>query len=183
MARYVRFQSSDSINVFLKKYPQSSIYHKAYKLFYDFEYLEQTKDRSIAQYQRFLIQYSKNPNVYYAEKNLFAMISELHIADSIYTFIKKYATILTQQEAWKLLYSISMKAYNKQELIRFLEHYPEYPYSDVLLKEISLSDIQLFAVKNQEDKYGYIDSLGNWKILPIYDDALDFSEGWLLYVK
>jgi hypothetical protein len=176
-------QSSDSIALFLLQYPQSSLYHKAKKLFFDYQYNEQTKDKSIEQYRVFLKHYPKNPNITYAETNLFNSIKSLHSSDSIYHFIKNYSTVLTNENAWKLLYSTSVKSYNKEELTVFLNKYPDYPFNETILKEISLAQYILIPLKNADDKFGYIDTLGNWIIKPDYDEAFTFSEGFALVYK
>lgn len=177
LTRLINFQKSDSIQIFLSKFPESVLYSKAQKLFFDFEYNEQTHKKTREQYQKFLVHYKSNPNVFYAERNLLELTRQLHSTDSLYRFIKYFSTQTTQVEAWKLLYSSSMKTYNKQELTRFIELYPEYPFTQDVLKEINLSDIKLIPVKNSQERFGFIDTLGNWKILPQFDDALNFNEG------
>ena len=176
-------QSSDSITQFLLQYPQSSLYAKAKKLFYDYQYNEQTTHKSIYQYQLFIKQFPNNPNITFAENNLFNLIQPLHSSDSIYNFIKKYSTSLTTEAAWKLLYSTSVKSYSKEELTNFLVKYPDYPFNETIIKEISLAQNILLPLKNLEDKYGFIDTLGNWIIAPQYDDAMSFNEGFASVCK
>ncbi len=176
-------QSSDSVTLFLLQYPQSVLYAKAKKLFYDYQYNEQTTHKSIYQYQLFIKHFPSNPNVTFAESNLFNLIQPLHSSDSIYNFIKKYSTPLTTEAAWKLLYSTSVKSYSKEELTNFIEKYPDYPFNETILKEIALAQNILLPLKNPEDKYGFIDTLGNWVIIPEYDDASVFSEGFASVCK
>ena len=183
LTKAIASQSSEQITQFLLKYPQSHLYQKAQKLFFDFQYTEQTTDQSIRQYQVFIKQFPKNPNVSFAETNLFNLIQPFHSSDSIYNFIKHYSTELTREAAWKLLYSISVKSYNKEELSSFLSKYPDYPYNESILKEIALSQFILIPLKNTDDLFGFIDTLGNWIIKPQYDDASAFSEGFASVCK
>lgn len=176
-------QSSAQITLFLLQYPQSVLYTKAKKLFYDYQFVEQTFDKSINQYQLFIKHFPNNPNVTFAENNLFNLIQPLHLSDSIYNFIKKYSTSLTTEAAWKLLYSTSVKSYSKEELTNFLVKYPDYPFNETILKEISLAQTIILPLKNLEDKYGYIDTTGNWIITPEYDDASPFNEGFASVCK
>ena len=176
-------QSSALVTKFLLQYPQSSLYTKAKKLFYDYQYTEQTPDKSIYQYQLFIKQFPNNPNIAFAENNLFNLIQSLHSSDSIYNFIKKYSTSLTTEAAWKLLYSTSVKSYSKEELTNFLTKYPDYPFNETILKEIALAQNILLPLKNSEDKYGFIDTTGAWIIAPQFDDALAFSEGFASVCK
>lgn len=176
-------QSSSVVSDFLLQYPQSGLFQKAKKLFFDYQFFEQTPQKSIQQYQTFIKKFPNNPNISFAETNLYALIQPLHSSDSIYNFIKHYSTDLTKENAWKLLYSTSVKSYNKDELTNFLNKYPEYPYNESILKEISLSQNILIPLKNAREKYGYVDTLGNWIIKPQYDDASNFSEGFASVCK
>jgi hypothetical protein len=176
-------QSSKHIDEFLLQHPQSTLYQKAKKLFYDFQYTEETPDKTIYQYQKFIKQFPNSPNISFAEKNLFNLIQTFHSSDSLNNFIKNYSTSLTREAAWKLLYSTSVKSYNKEELSDFLMKYPDYPFNETILKEIALSENILLPLKNTDDKYGYIDTIGNWVISPQFDDALVFSEGFAVVSK
>ncbi len=179
----IALQSSEQVTQFLLQYPQSSLYTKAKKLFYDYQYNEQTPGKTIHQYQLFIKQYQNNPNVAFAENNLFNLIQPLHSSDSIYNFIKKYSTSLTAEAAWKLLYSTSVKSYSKEELTNFLIKYPDYPFNESIIKEISLAQNILLPLKNLEENYGFIDTIGNWIIAPQFDDASAFSEGFASVCK
>ena len=170
--------SSKKIREFIENYPQSKLQSKAYILFNDFEYAEQTPTKSKTELQHFLKHFAKNPNMSDAEEKLLTHVKEFHSSDSMYQFIKNYSTIQTKEIAWKLLYSLSVKNYSKEELTHFLNSYPDYPYNESLLKEIQLSQTILLPQKNGNEKYGYIDTLGVWTISPQYDDALPFSEGF-----
>jgi len=54
-------------------YPESKLYNKAQKIFYDFEYLENINVTEINSYKRFLKKYQKNYNKRRAEVNLFEL--------------------------------------------------------------------------------------------------------------
>ncbi len=176
-------QSSDSIANFLLKYPESNLYRQAQLLFYDFQYKEKTPTKSLHELQIFITHYLSNPNITDAEQKLFNLTQQLHSTDSVYNFIKHYSTSLTQEAAWKLLYSLSVNNYSKEELTAFLNKYPDYPYNETVLKEIALSQNVLIPLKYINDKYGFIDTLGNWIIAPQYDDANEFKEGFAAVCK
>lgn len=177
------YQSSDSMSQFLLNYPQSNLLGKAQKAFYDFQYIENTPQKTFTQLQLFIKHYPNNTNMGDAENNLFKLTQQFHSSDSIYNFIKYYSTNLTKEAAWKLLYSISVKKYSKEELTNFLNKYPDYPYNETVIKEILLSQNILIPLKNLHDKFGFIDTLGNWIINPQYDDASTFSEGFASVCK
>lgn len=178
-----KHQSSDSVAEFLIKHPESVLHKQGQQTFYDFQYKEKTPTKSLQELQLFIKQYSFNPNVSDAETTLFNLTQQLHSADSVYNFIKKYSTTLTLEASWKSLYSLSVKKYSKEELTNFLNRYPDYPYNETVIKEIALSQNILIPLKNTNDKYGFIDTLGNWIINPQYDDASNFSEGFASVCK
>ncbi len=176
-ARYKATSSSDSMRLFLLDHPQTALYLKAKDVFYNFQYAEHTTQGTAFEYKQFIKLYSGNPNVIKAEHKLYELTKQLHSPDSLYSFINSYSKY-TIDDAWKLLYSISVKNYSKHELNEFLDKYPGYPYRDDIEKEISLSQQIQFPLKNNKDKYGYIDTLGNWVIKPSFDDAAPFKEGF-----
>lgn len=169
--------SSDSVREFLLKYPQSSFYPKALKLYDDFEYEEETPQKTLQQLQVFIKRFQKNTHIKTAESRLFELTQQFHSPDSLHRFVTHYSTPLTREAAWKLIYSLSVKKYNKEELNRFLNTYPDYPYNEEIQKEISLSQNILIPLENLHEKFGFIDTLGNWIIKPQYDDAFPFYEG------
>lgn len=183
LGNYAAFQRSDSMNVFLLNYPESKLYSKAQKIFYDLEYLENIAVSEINSYKRFLKKYPKNYNKLSAEVNLFELTKLLANEDSLFGFITTYSTIQTRDDAWKYLYSNIVKVYSKKNLQNFINKYPQYPYKEIISKELHLVEKILIPLKNISNKFGYIDTLGNWIILPQYDDAMDFSEGFASVCK
>jgi hypothetical protein len=182
-SNYFFYESSDSINSFLFHYPQTQLYSKATSDFYDMQYREQVPLVEANYLKLFLKKYPHNPHKINAEKDLFNLTKQLHQPDSLYQFISKYSSTLYKEEAWKALYSVSVKNYTKDELSRFLHKYPEYPYNESVLKEISLAQKLLIPLKNNDDKFGYVDTTGVWVIKPEFDDANFLLKDLLPYAK
>ncbi len=180
---YLSFKSSDSANYFPVRFPESNLTTTAIEAGFNFQYREKVNESSLQQLKYFLKVYPKNPNISKAELKLFELTKQSHNADSLYSYIKNYSTVLTKEDAWKTLYSLSVKDYSKQELTAFVSKYPEYPYNESVLKEIVLSQQILIPLKNANDVYGFIDTLGNWIIKPVFDDAMLFSEGFSAVCK
>ena len=182
-SNYSFYESSDSMRIFLLNYPQSQLYTRATADFYDIQYREQIPVTEANYLKSFLIKYPHNPRKTDAEKDLFNITKQLHQPDSLYQFIGKYSTALSKEQAWKALYSLSVKNYSKDELSRFLDKYPDYPYNESVLKEIFLAQKLLIPIKNNDDKFGYIDTAGAWVIRPEFDDANLFTEGFASVCK
>jgi hypothetical protein len=170
--------SSDSMLAFLLGHPESQLHGIAEKKYYDLQYKEQIKDNTdAADYKKFITGFPKNPNVSDAESRLFWLTTQLHSPDSLYSFIKQYSK-LSLEQAWRLLYSISVKNASPLELSGFLTSYADYPYRSEIEKEIQLSQQIVYVLKSTTEKYGYADSSGTWIIQPVFDDASEFREGF-----
>lgn len=177
LKRYRSSLSSDSIRVFLWGHPESELYGVAKQNFEDFQYAEQTKDLTAADYKHFILSYPANPNVADAESRLFQLTVKLHSTDSLYSFIKYYSA-LNRAEAWRMLYSMSVTKASGSELDAFLQKYPDYPYRNEIEREIEWSKQVVYVLKGMNDRYGYVDTSGSWIIRPLFDDASDFHEGF-----
>jgi len=171
------YKSSDSVKLFILNHPESSLMTEAKKLYDDFQFYEQTTLLNIHSLQHFMKCFPNNSHVNDAEIKLFSLITELRNKDSLYHFINKYSTSLTQEEAWKFFYSLTVTNYSKENLQNFVIEYPQYPFREAIEKELRATENLLIPFKNKEEKIGYIDTLGNWIILPNFDEASDFSEG------
>lgn len=176
--RYKYSGSSDSVLVYLQTYPESVYYTLAKQYYYDFQFREKVPADDPIFLKSFIVSYPHNPNTSLAEKKLFDLTQQSHSSDSIHEFIKKYSSSQTKEIAWKALYSESVKEYSSEALHAFSSKYPDYPYSHILNEEISLADKKLIPLKNGSQKFGYIDTLGNWCIKAIYDEAGGFQEGY-----
>lgn len=177
LKRYSSSLSSDSIRVFLWGYPESKLYGLAKENYDDFQYSEQTKDQSAAAYKHFILHYPSNPNITEAESILFQLTAQLHSTDSLYAFIKYYSR-LSRSEAWRMLYSMAVTKASGSELDDFLQKYPDYPYRSEIEREIEWSKQTLYVLKATNEHYGYADTSGTWIILPQFDDASGFHEGF-----
>lgn len=180
---YKFYESSDSVMAFMHKYPQSIYNSKAKELFDDLQYREVVPTNAMAQLKLFIKNYSSNSHIIDSENLLYKQTLGLHQVDSLYEFINKYSTSETKEQAWKALYSLSVKNYNKEELSQFSAKFPNNPFNDLVEKEISLSEQLLLPLTTNNYKIGFIDTLGNWHINPQYDDVNFFKEGYSAVCK
>ncbi|MBS1634841.1 MAG: WG repeat-containing protein [Bacteroidetes bacterium] len=172
------YERSDSLVWFMEHYPESNWCTKARETYEYYVYREQVKTSSAPELKQFISRFPANRYRMKAEADLFQWVRGTHEPGEVYTFIKQYSTGLTSEQAWKYLYSISVKNYSEKELQNFLATYPDYPYKQSVEKEINLSATLLLPVRDLHDKWGYVDTLGHWVIAPRYDDANAFSEGF-----
>lgn len=178
LAQLSAYGSSDSVRAFLAAYPESAHYKAAFGAYELYVFREQVKAGTPAELKAFIAHFPQNRYRPEAEQTLFQYVKNNHQAPEIHEFISYYSSVLTKEQAWKYLYSVAVTRYSEKELQAFLQKYPDYPYKQHVEKEINLSATVLLPLKNNADRWGYADTLGNWLIAPAYDDAAAFSEGF-----
>lgn len=175
---YSSFNSSDSVLIFQIIYPQSNYKQKAKNIYFDYQYKEHVKHNNEDELKFFISNYPNNPFRLQAELLLFEKIKQDHSPEKLKEYITSYASNNTLDEAWKYLYGLEIKNYDKKSLLNFVSKYPNYPNINIIYQEIELSEIKLIPIKNKYDLYGFVDTTGKWVIKPKYDDAQDFIEGF-----
>src|SRR5690606_36412991 len=91
-------------------------------------------------------------------------------------FVTQFPGAPQAEEAWKLLFSLTVKAYSYTELKGFLDQYPEFPLKHTILEELELNKLVLYPFVRGEQA-GYINDEGNMVIPEQYDGAGDFRLG------
>lgn len=178
LAQLSAYNSSDSVKAFLWAYPESAHHKAAFAAYEQYVFREQVKAGTPVELKAFIAHYPASRHRPEAEQALFQQVKNNHQPAEIYDFISRYSSALTKEQAWKYLYSVAVTHYSEKELQDFLQKYPDYPYKQHVEKEINLSAAVLLPLKNNADRWGYADTLGNWLIAPAYDDAAAFSEGF-----
>ncbi len=167
---------SDSTNLFMITHPQSKLYEEASLLKDRQVFMEWTSSNKAESYNTFLKKNPKNVMVNAAYDKLFQLYKEQSSVVGLKGFVHDYPNAPQNLEAWKLLFSLSVKSFSDAELIRFLNEYPTFPLKSSILKEIELNKLSVFPhLKN--DLWGFINENAVWVIPPIYEAVGVFSEG------
>jgi hypothetical protein len=111
-----------------------------------------------------------------AYENIYNIYRESSDVAGLKNFVTDYKEAPQFTEAWKLLFSLSVKSFSNEELEKFLAEHPAFPFKKSILKELELNKIQLYPFENKE-LIGFIDSTGKTLIAAEYDAASGFSEG------
>ena len=167
---------SDSTNLFMITHPQSKLYEEASLLKDRQVFMEWTSGNKAESYNTFLKKNPKNVMANAAYDKLFQLHKEQSNLLGLKEFVNDYPNAPQILEAWKLLFSLSVKSFSDAELIRFLEEHPTFPLKNSILKELELNKLLAFPyLKN--DLWGFINERAVWIIPPIYDAVGGFSEG------
>lgn len=172
----LQINKSDTTEQFMLLHPQSGFYSEAVLLKDRQIYDETTVPDNAESYLAFLEKYPKNMMVNTAYEQLFKIYRQRSDTGGLRIFVSNYPNAPQNIEAWKLLFSLTVKSFSDEELTRFLAEYPAFPLKSSILKELELNKLVLYPYQKGDYK-GFIDPSGRFVINPDYDAATDFFEG------
>lgn len=176
------YSISDSTKVFMLRFPETFFYDE-YQTLYDKQiFEEQTPLKNAEQYNTFIAKFPKNKFVGQAQDEVFEIYRKNNDLQGLDFYVMNYKNSHFINEAWKLLYALTVKSYNNEELQSFVSNYPEFPFKASINKEIELNNKVLIMV-NDSDLIGFIDTTGKFAITPQYDEATLFKEGLAVVTK
>lgn len=171
-----QYSKSDSTSAFLIRYPESN-YYKELKTLLDKQLFEEnTAPKTSNCYIEFISRFPVNKFVPLAQDQLFLIYKRNNDVQGLEFFVHNYPLSRFYNEAWKLLYALTVKYYNNEELQNFMKAYPEFPFKASINKEIELNN-KLLIPLNDSDFVGYIDTTGEFVIPAYYEAATTFKEG------
>lgn len=161
---------------FLLLHPGSPTFEEATTLFHRQVFEESTKEGTAQAFIEFLRRHRSNKMAKLAYEKLYGMYSRDKNAEGLALFVKEFPEAPQALEAWKLLFSLSVKNYNYTELKKFLDQYPDFPLRNSILEELELNKLVRYPFMSGE-LTGYIDESGSWKIPALYESASEFRIG------
>lgn len=170
------YNNSDSTQVFMLRYPESILFEELRLLADKQIFEEKTAQKRPEDYIDFIKTQNKNHFMAKATDELFEIYKRKNDVQGLEFFVHNYPYSRSVNEAWKLLYALTVKSYNNTELVNFMAAYPEFPFKNSINKEIELNNKILIPL-NDSDYVGFIDTSGLFVIPPIYDAATAFNEG------
>lgn len=177
-----QYNSSDSTRLILIKYPESYYYAETLLLLDRQLFDENTSAKNTDSYIHFISRFPGNRFISKAEDELFQLYKKNNDVQGLEFYIHHYKNSRFYGEAWKLLYALTVKSYNNEELTGFMKAYPEFPFKESINKEIELNN-KLLIPLNDSDYVGFIDTSGAFVIPPIFDAATPFKEGLTVVTK
>ncbi len=145
---------------------------------------ELTAQHTAAEYLNFLRNY---PNNIYREIALQNLL-DLYIKEKNTAGLKIYAKEFSKdkhysEQAWKWLFIYSVKRVNNEELEKFMEEYPDFPFKNEILAEMEMNSKILLPFADTTELVGFIDTSGHFVIPPIYDAVTPFKENISVVMK
>lgn len=168
--------NSDTTQKFINSHPQSSFLQESLLLIQRQVYEETTLGGSKEKLISFIERNPKNLMMNTAYENLYKIYRKTSDVNGLKTFVENYKNAPQFNEAWKLLFSLTVTSFTNEELEKFLQEHPAFPFKTSILKELELNKITLFPYE-QNDLTGYINANGKKIIQPEYETVTDFYEG------
>lgn len=170
------YNNSDSTAEFMLRYPESFFFKEYYVLRDKQLFEENTPQKTPEQYNAFMVKFPKNKFIGQAQDELFRIYEKNKDLQGLDFYVNNYRNSHFINEAWKLLYALTVRSYNNDELQSFVKNYPDFPFKASIHKEIALNNRILITV-NENDHVGFTDTTGKFLIPPVYDEASVFKEG------
>ena len=174
--------TSKAYDDFLSLYPDAEQYNEIKRRYEKSLYLEETSSGEIAEYVNFIQSHPENPYVMDAMDMIYAKSIDHNTVDEYARFIKNHPENRNVDKAWRVLYALYMKEYSQERMAEFRLDYPNYPFTDELMKDFSLSFSTFYPIRH-DGKWGFIDSTGKTMIAPKYEWVSEFNEGLAMISK
>lgn len=168
---------SDTTFYLITQYPQNPSIDYLHQLLDKQIYLETTQHHTAAEYLLFLRNYSKSS---FREKALQNLL-DIYVKDKNTIGLLSYAREFSKDkfysdQAWKWLFAYSVKRFNSEELEKFIQEYPDFPFKNELIEEMEMTAQILIPLTDTTGMVGFIDTTGKYIIPPIYDAVTPFNE-------
>jgi hypothetical protein len=167
--------SSKALVQYLEKYPENHLQSEAKQALYEVQFEEEVSG-DINSYQRFINKYPENPNVPEAEKRIYELSTSGNTIHEYEAFIANFPRNPYVKDAWKKLYRKSIDDYTIEEILSFSEEYPAFPFSEIIERDLRLTQRELFQFK-KNNLIGFMDAAGTIVIEANYTSASNFSNG------
>lgn len=168
--------TSKAYKSFMQTYPNSNEYEEAKNKYERAIFEENNSLKDINLVEEFISNHPNSPYLGQAQDNLYTLYTASGKLDTYISFIEKYPSNPNVEAAWEKIYQIETENLSPEVLADFLLEYPDYPMREKVKMELK-NLLKVLIPASMNLKWGYIDTLGNWIIRPVYESCEPFSEG------
>ena len=162
---------------FMQNYPESPYYNKALVGYELALYEEATADGELEAYYNFTKKYPDSPHRRKAEDKIYQLYISGKTMAEYSSFVLEFPGNRNAKKAWLILYEMYNANRSWSLLTQFKSVYPQFPYKDMLRKDLKLAQLEL-SLFSEDDLFGYKDDVTDETVItPHYTDAYPFSGG------
>ena len=161
---------------FMNMYPEAEQKKDAKKKYDELFFKTMTQASTVESYQKFIKEHPESPYRKHAELMVYELSTQSNSETDYANFISNNPQNYMVNEAWRRLYRVRIKDGSAEQISEFLLDYAKYPFRDDAMKDFKLSNTTFYAAR-KDSKWGFVDSLGNWLVNPIYDWVEPYKEG------
>lgn len=175
---------SDTTFMLMTTYNQHPEINALQKMFDKQIFEETTIHQTAAEYLMFLRNFPNNRNRELALQRLLDIYIKEKNTAGLKSFAEEFAKdIYYAEQAWKWLFVYSVKKVNNEELERFIEENPEFPFKKEIISEMEMNQKILIPYTDTTESVGFIDTSGKFQIPAIYDAVSPFRENIAVVFK
>ncbi len=178
----IKVNTSKATQNFITSYSESRYLQEGYNLKEEQVFAESTQNKTEIEFYAYIKQHPKSKFVTNAQEGIFLLAKQNNDIAALTKFVYSQPSALQNNEAWKLLFALSVKDYSNESLSKFIRQHPSFPFKDNIVNELNTNNlVQYPYLKN--DYYGLLDSNLNLTIPAIYDEISSFNEGLYVVTK
>ncbi len=174
--------TSSSYDHFVKTYPTAEEASRATDMYEQRLFDEKTVDHDIASYALFMSEHPESPYKAEAERLIYKLSTIHQTIGEFSSYARNNSKTPFTGEAWRQVYAQSMKDFSEETFRKFKSSFPDYPFVNELESDYKLQNY-IFLPVSKNEKWGYINELGQEMIPAQFDEASLFSDGLAVVVK
>lgn len=178
----IHSNTSEAYSKFIKTYPNAEETSRAMDMYEQRLFDEKTSDHNIAGYELFIREHPESSYKEEAERMIFKLSTIHQTIGEFADYARKNPTTRFSVDAWRQVYALSMKDFSEETFLKFKNNFPDYPYVNEMESDYKLQNYTFLPI-NKNEKWGYINELGQEIIAPQFDEASLFSDGLAVVVK
>jgi hypothetical protein len=160
---------------YLDHYPDASYRNEASSNYERLLFEEYSHANDAQKLYEFIYAYPENAYRSIAESMLLSKACYDFDSETLIQYIQAYPHSNKVPHVWQLIYLVETADDEDSSYAQFIQHFPDYPFKDQVVKDSSLAHLKLYAYESN-GLYGFKNRLNDSMIqLPIYYDVQEFS--------
>ncbi|HBH07102.1 MAG TPA: hypothetical protein DDX92_10925 [Flavobacteriales bacterium] len=182
LRNHVAYQEAKKANTissyqsYMERYPDAEEYTEAEFRYNELVYHSLVIPGDISSYRAFIVNRPDNPFVEEAEIELYKLYKAKNSAIAYQQYIRENPESPYHEDAWRRFFLLKTYHGTPEEIADFLFEYQDYPNRKEVSELLDRAEMTLLPCR-KDNKWGCINTYGEWVIGAKYEWALPFKEG------